>query len=209
MESTPTEQQLSGNPTLKGYSHVGLGTMDMDGTIEFYNGVLQFPIRRYDRLIIEEGGTCRHIFFEVGRDQLLSFLGPEGVPGIGPDVDTSLYKTVIGVHFAFEAGTVSGLRARREQLVAHGIEVTDVIDHEWCNSIYFNDPVNGLRLEFCAMMRDFRPDDAALRDRETISIRAWRPITLEQRDEVLQRAQRSRFDVIDDEREPVGADFHP
>jgi catechol 2,3-dioxygenase-like lactoylglutathione lyase family enzyme len=205
MESAHAVERLQGNPTLKGFSHVGLGTMDMDGTIAFYNGVLNFPIRRYDRLIIEEGGTCRHIFFETGRDQLLSFLGPEGVPGIGDDVDTSLYRAVIGVHFAFDAGTVSGLRARREQLLAHRIEVTDVIDHEWCNSIYFNDPVNGLRLEFCTMVRDFRPDDADLRERETISITAWRPMAVEQRNDILRRAQRSRFDIIEDERDSVGS----
>ena len=209
MEPIIFESQGHEVPTLKGFSHVGLGTMDMDRTIAFYGGVLKFPIRRYDRLILEEGGTCRHIFFEAGRDQLISFLCPEGVPGIGDEVDTSLYRAVMGVHFAFEAGTVSGLRAWREQLLAHEIEVTDVIDHEWCNSIYFNDPVNDLRLEFCAMVREFRSDDAVLTERETVSITAWRPATVEQRNKVLQQAQRSRFDFIEDQRQPVGSVSYP
>ena len=177
---------------LRGWSHVGLGTSDMDATIAFYNGILKFPIRRYDELIIEEGGKVRHCFFEVGRDQLLSFLCPVGVPGVPEDVDTSLYRQVMGVHFAFEAGTVASLSARSDQLLAQGIEVTDVVDLDWCNSIFFIDPVNGVRLECCAYTRDFTADDAVLRERGTISVNAFRPTTIEERDELLRRHEGSR-----------------
>ena len=31
-----------------------------------------------------EGGRLRHIFFDVGRDQLIAFLEPQGIPGIPP-----------------------------------------------------------------------------------------------------------------------------
>jgi hypothetical protein len=40
-----------------------------------------------------------------------------------------------------------------------------VVDHEWCRSIYFNDP-NGLLLEFCATVREFNDDDKLMKHRE-------------------------------------------
>jgi len=43
-------------------------------------------------------------------------------------------------------------------LLERGVEVTPVVDHEWCRSIYFRDP-NGLLLEYCATTRAFTEDD--------------------------------------------------
>ena len=40
----------------------------------------------------------------------------------------------------------AGLAAKRDQLRAKGLEVTDIVDHGWAKSIYFSDP-NGLSLE--------------------------------------------------------------
>lgn len=39
-----------------------------------------------------------------------------------------------------------------------------MVDHEWCRSIYFNDP-NGLLLEFCTTVRAFNEDDKIMKHR--------------------------------------------
>src|ERR1700736_57399 len=54
-------------------------------------------------------------------------------------------------------------------LVAKGIKVTEVIDHEWAKSIYFKDP-NGIQLEFCCYTRDLLKEDGELKTRIKASV---------------------------------------
>jgi catechol-2,3-dioxygenase len=58
-------------------------------------------------------------------------------------------------HFAFEAGSPAGLAQKRKELRAKGVAVTDIVDRQWAQSIYFKDP-NGLSLEYCCLV-DERP----------------------------------------------------
>jgi catechol 2,3-dioxygenase-like lactoylglutathione lyase family enzyme len=111
-----------------------------------------FKAVRCDIIKIAEGGQIRHIFFDTGRDQLLAFMEPQGVTGIPQDYDAGI-NNGLGVpgsfyHFAFEAGSLAGLEAKRQELLAKGVPVTDIVDHEWAQSIYFHDP-NGISLEYC------------------------------------------------------------
>ena len=70
-------------------------------------------------------------------------------------------------HFAFEAGSSAALAEKRDGLRAKGVEVTDIVDHGWAQSIYFKDP-NGLSLEYCCMVRKLTADDATMQERFTI-----------------------------------------
>ena len=70
-------------------------------------------------------------------------------------------------HFAFEAGSAAGLAEKRDELRAKGVEVTEIVDHGWAQSIYFKDP-NGLSLEYCCMVRNLTEDDATMQERFTI-----------------------------------------
>jgi glyoxylase I family protein len=108
-----------------------------------------------DTIKIEEGGHLRHLFFDVGRDQLIAFLEPNGVPDVAAKYDAGINRG-LGVpagfyHFAFEAGSPAALAAKRGELRARGVEVTEIVDHGWAQSIYFKDP-NGLSLEYCCMV---------------------------------------------------------
>src|SRR6266853_5540809 len=155
----------------KGFSHVGLSTLDLDKTREFYEGILGFKPVIADTIKIKEGGSIRHIFFDTGRDQLLAFMEPRGVPGVPVEFDAGINRG-LGVpaafyHFAFEAGSDSALADKREELRAKGVEVTDIADHGWAKSIYFKDP-NGLSLEYCCVVRDFTEDDATMQERFTV-----------------------------------------
>ena len=58
----------------KGFSHLGLSTLDLDRTREFYEGVMGFKAVRCDTIKVREGGRIRHIFFDTGRDQLIAFM---------------------------------------------------------------------------------------------------------------------------------------
>ena len=157
----------------KGFSHIGLSTHDLDATREFYEGVLGFKAVRCDIIKVKEGGQIRHIFFDTGRDQLIAFMEAKDVPGIPSSYDTGITRG-LGVpsafyHFAFESGSEAGLEEKRNELIARGIEVTEIVDHDWAKSIYFKDP-NGLQLEFCCYTRNLNADDARMQDRFTMSV---------------------------------------
>ncbi len=51
----------------QGFSHIGLSTLDLDRSRDFYENVLGFKAVRCDVLRVKEGGQIRHIFFDTGR----------------------------------------------------------------------------------------------------------------------------------------------
>src|SRR6266481_6173344 len=155
----------------KGFSHIGLSTLDLDVTWVFYEGVLGFKPVIADTINVKEGGHLRHVFFDVGHDQLIAFLEPNGVVGVPADYDAGINRG-LGVpagfyHFAFEAGSPAGLAEKRDELRAKGVETTDIVDHGWAQSVYFKDP-NGLSLEYCCIVRNLTEDDARMQERFTI-----------------------------------------
>jgi catechol 2,3-dioxygenase-like lactoylglutathione lyase family enzyme len=157
----------------KGFSHIGLATRDLDNTVAFYEGVLGFKAVVADTLNIREGGRLRHIFFDVGRDQLLAFMEARDVPGVPEGYDAGINRGLgvpaVFYHFAFEAGSEAALAGKLVQLRAKGVEASDIVDHGWAKSIYFLDP-NGLSLEYCCLTRDLRADDAVMQERGTIPL---------------------------------------
>ena len=71
----------------KGLSHIGLSTLDLDKTRDFYENVMGFKPVRCDIIKVKEGGQIRHIFFDTGRDQFIAFMEARGVPGIPAEYD--------------------------------------------------------------------------------------------------------------------------
>jgi glyoxylase I family protein len=158
----------------KGFSHIGLSTHDLDATREFYENVLGFKAVRCDIIKVKEGGRIRHVFFDTGRDQLIAFMEARGVPGVPETYDAGITRG-LGVpsafyHFAFEAGSEAGLLEKRNELIAKGVDVTDVVDHDWARSIYFKDP-NGLQLEYCYFSRNLNANDARMQDRFEMTVK--------------------------------------
>ena len=161
----------------KGFSHIGLSTLDLDKTRDFYENILGFKVVRCDIIKIKEGGHIRHMFIDVGRDQMMAFMEPNNVDAIPTDYDPGI-NDGLGVpgpfyHYAFEAGSLQALEAKRIELIDKGLTVTDVVDHEWAKSIYLKDP-NGISLEFCFLTRDVgNEDDVTMQERAEISIERW------------------------------------
>ena len=164
----------------RGWSHVGLSTLYLDKTRAFYEGVLGFPAVRCDILEFAEGGRIRHIFFDTGGGQLIAFMEPRDIPGFPLEYDAGINRG-LGLpdafyHFAFQVESQEALDAKRAELIAKGVRVTPVVDHEWMHSIYFKDP-NGVMLEYAWACRALGPDDSVMQVRERLSLRARSPVT--------------------------------
>jgi len=165
----------------RGFSHIGLSTLDLDKTREFYEDILGFKPVVCDTITVEEGGKIRHIFFDTGHHQLIAFMEARDVPGVPREYDAGINRG-LGVpwgfyHFAFEAGNEAALAQKREELLAKGVQVSAIVDHNWAKSIYFTDP-NGISLEYCCLTREFTDNDARMQDRFRLTIKALQdPIT--------------------------------
>ncbi len=155
--------------------HLGLATHDMEATLDFYENTLGMTLQVADLLQPQAGGTIRHAFIDLGHGEMIAFMECNDVPGIKPDFDAGINRG-LGIkggvmHFAFKAKDEADLAARQEYLREKGVEVTDVVDHGWCKSIYFRDP-NNLQLEYCTLSGALDP--ALVSDRES---EGWRALS--------------------------------
>src|SRR5262245_39257284 len=81
---------------------------------------------------------------------------PRRIEAVPAEYDTGMNRR-LGVpdwfyHLAVVAGSAEELPATRSELIAKGVKVTPIVDHDWILSIYFKDP-NGLLLEYAAQTR--------------------------------------------------------
>jgi catechol 2,3-dioxygenase-like lactoylglutathione lyase family enzyme len=146
-------------PFWRGINHLALVTNDMDATVRFWHGVLGA------RLVAHLGNEhFRHYFFEFGVEQTVAFFEYKGVhlerfqvPAGVPDRRKAQFD-----HLSFNLPDEHALEELQTRLKSHGSEVTDVVDHGFVRSIYFNDP-NGIALEASWWVVDptGRPSDYA------------------------------------------------
>ncbi len=153
----------------RGVHHLGLATLDMDRTIDFYTRKLGFEVGWCDVIELPEGGKIKHVFFDTGDGTFVAFMQPEKAAGFpeefATDINSAQNLPPVVYHFAFWMDDVNELEEKRKDLVAKGVDVTAVLDHEWCRSIYLKDP-NGLLLEYCATVRKFNDEDKIMRHHE-------------------------------------------
>lgn len=127
----------------RGVHHLALITADMDATVRFWHGVLDArlvttlatPSFRHYFFEIAPGNTVA--FFEYRDFKIDSFAKPAGVP-----FPQASQFDHLSMHLADE----DALLRLRDRLKTHGCEVTDIVDHGFLRSIYFNDN-NGIALE--------------------------------------------------------------
>lgn len=137
--------------------HLSFGTHDLAATRAFYEGQLGFPVIIHEQLLIAEGGCVEHMFFDCGGDCALAFMQWIEVPGVPKGYDTGI-NTGLGVpkgtfHFAFRCASETGLAERRLRLQEQGVVVGELLDLNPYASFFFDDPVNGLRLEYTTRWR--------------------------------------------------------
>jgi len=152
----------------RGIHHIGVATHDMESTLNFYENVLGFPAVVCEMIEPETGGAIRHAFFDTGEGELIAFMEANDVAGVSADFDAGINRglgTGSGMyHFAFAVKDPAELAQRRDELVGKGVKVRGIVNHGWCQSVYFRDP-NFLQLEFCCLT-------AELSDRHTAGRRS-------------------------------------
>lgn len=114
----------------RGVHHVALLCQDVETTIEFYQGLLEFPLTELFENRDYRGST--HFFFDIGNGNALAFFDMPGL-GLGPyaEVLGGLHHLAISV----EPSRWQHLRARLDDA---GIEYLHIDD----TSIYLNGPDN-------------------------------------------------------------------
>ena len=127
----------------RGVHHLALVTIDMDATVRFYAGVLDARLvgtvatNAFKHYFFDFGTGSTIAFFEYAGQPVESFSKPAGVPfPLASQFDH------LSIHLIDE----DALLRLRDRLKSHGCEVTDVVDHGFLRSIYFNDN-NGIALE--------------------------------------------------------------
>ena len=121
----------------RGLHHAALLARDVEETIRFYQGVLEFPLTELIENRDYEGST--HFFFDLGHDNLLAFFD-------FPGLDVGEYAEVLGGlhHLAISVEPEQWARLRT-RLDDAGVDY--LLESE--TSLYFRDP-NGARIELIA-----------------------------------------------------------
>lgn len=121
----------------RGVHHTALISSDVVRTIEFYQGILEFPLTELFENRDYPGST--HFFFDIGNGNFLAFFDfPE--LGLGP------YSEVLGgAHHLAISVTAETHDRLRQRLADAGVE----LDFDFKTSIYFRGP-DDERLELIA-----------------------------------------------------------
>jgi len=120
--------------TARGVHHVALISSDVERTIQFFDGLLGFPLIEMFENRDYEGST--HFFFDIGHGNTLAYFDLPGLP-LEP------YMEVLGGHHHLAISIErSQWGAARERLAAAGVEYAHVDG----SSLYFRGP-DGERLE--------------------------------------------------------------
>ena len=140
--------------------HIAYRCRDAQRTVDFYTKVIglkyaaglvppesvsspSWPLNepgQPPRKVVGEPADSIHIFFELGDGSYLAFFD---VPGPEDEPERTPWWVK---HIAFETQSMDKLRAAKQRLEAHGVQVLGPKDHDLCQSIYFMDP-DGHRLE--------------------------------------------------------------
>ena len=121
----------------RGLHHFAIVCRDVEETVRFYQGVLEFPLTEIFENRDYQGSN--HFFFDIGNGNLLAFFD-------FPGLDVGPYAEVLGglhhVAISVEPEKWQRLRGRLDEA---GVDYVE----ESVTSIYFRDP-NGARLELIA-----------------------------------------------------------
>ena len=118
----------------RGIHHVALLCADVERTVRFYQGVLEFPLTEIFENRDYKGSN--HFFFDVGNGNLLAFFD---LPGL----DLGPYAEVLGgLHHIAISVEPERWRRLRDNLAAAGVPYQE----ESGSSLYFQDP-DGARVE--------------------------------------------------------------
>jgi glyoxylase I family protein len=123
--------------TARGVHHMALICSDVERTIQFYQGILGFPL--IELMENRDYPNSSHLFFDIGNNNLLAFFDFPGL-GLGPIMETIGSVQHIAISVAPEE--FEPLKAKLE---ANNIPYIGP-DRGAVDSLYFKDP-DGIQIE--------------------------------------------------------------
>ena len=140
------ESEMAENFEVCCLNHIASKCRDAEETRAFYEDILGMPLAHVVKAdVVPSTGEKLdyvHIFFKMRDNSFVAFFDLGDGKATFPDEDTPMWTN----HLAMDVGSMDELRAARDRLKQAGVKVTEVIDHHWLQSIYFQDP-NDLRVE--------------------------------------------------------------
>jgi catechol 2,3-dioxygenase-like lactoylglutathione lyase family enzyme len=123
-----------GTSSARGVHHVALLSADVERTVEFYQGLLEFPLT--EMFENRDYGGSTHFFFDIGNGNALAFFD---LPGL----DLGDYAEVLGgLHHLAISMPPDRWQRVKDKLDEAGVEYAHVDG----SSLYFRDP-DGARIE--------------------------------------------------------------
>lgn len=154
---------------LRGVDHTARPTWKLRETVHFYRDILGLPLVH----VISARGwgpsthpDFLHFFFDSGNGSTIAFfyyLGEDEPPamkereGRAPTPEDHVFDAT---HTAWQVASPEELRAWKERLERHGLDVSVEVAHEVIESVYVRDP-NGYFIEFTRKLRALNAVDAA------------------------------------------------
>ena len=123
--------------TARGVHHLALICSDVEQTIQFYQGLLGFPLVELMENRDYKGSS--HLFFDIGHDNLLAFFD---FPGLGLQPGVEAIGSVQHIAISVPDASFELVKARLEE---RGIPYLGP-DRGAHNSLYFKDP-DGIQIE--------------------------------------------------------------
>ena len=132
---------------IQGLHHFAWRCLSAEQTRVFYEDILGLPLVHVIKKdhVPSTGEYCPyvHIFFRMRDGSHIAFFDLGDDKAAEPSPNTPGWVN----HIALRVAERSDLEVMKQRLLAHGVEVLGITDHDaYIHSIYFFDP-NGLRLE--------------------------------------------------------------
>jgi catechol 2,3-dioxygenase-like lactoylglutathione lyase family enzyme len=157
---TTTSASPSARPSSSGFHHVAYACRDLVATTTFYE-TLGFPLVHTEVSGVQDH-FLRHVFFDTGDGSCIAFFDVHGVgeqEDWRSDISTGNGLPVWVNHVAFRATSERQEEVRTRMTAAGHVPLME-LDHEWCHSLYYQDP-NGIMVEFCRDTPGFVADPEA------------------------------------------------
>jgi catechol 2,3-dioxygenase-like lactoylglutathione lyase family enzyme len=153
-----------------GVHHMAFVTNNMDETVKFYNGLLGFPVvvtlqlpnpDPFPGAVPGNLGGSKHYFFRISPQDTVAFFEFK-------DVEVPADNSLLGAgnHLAITVPSETELQNAKKLLEEAGVKIKSDLDHGFCHSIYFEDPVNQIALEFATWQHACDEEEPFLQDPE-------------------------------------------
>ena len=144
------------------YHHLALGAQDIQATHHFYETIMGFELVKVEVAPIPSGGWGKHFFYRMHGDDSLFIAfwelhDTENQAKLIYDINKGTNMPQGTFHFSFQAKSASELELWKKKWHDNGLDVLE-IDHNWCHSVYTNDP-DGHAVEFCLTTGEFSEAD--------------------------------------------------